>query len=99
MRDNRKLVRSSLQTCRLTSKDLRQVLVDRGVTVTARTVRNRLREAGLDGCIAAKKPLLNLANKKSRLAFARRHQLWTAADWGRVLWSDEGTVELYSSNT
>lgn len=99
VRDDRRLVRASLQNRRLTSTDLRQVLVDSGVMITTRTVRNRLREAGLAGCIAAKKPLLSSANKKARLAFARRHQHWTVTDWGRVLWSDECSVELCSSKT
>lgn len=97
VRDDRMLVRASLKNRRLTSTDLRQVLVDLGVTVTSRTVRYRLREAGLTGCIAAKKPLLSSANRRARLAFARLHRNWTVTDWERVLWSDESTVELCSS--
>ena len=41
------------------------------------TVQRRLRESGLQGQNAAKKPLLKDTNKKKRLAWAKKHKQWT----------------------
>ena len=42
--------------------------------VSTSTVQRRLRESGLNGRIAAKKPLLKDTNKKKRLAWAKKTQ-------------------------
>jgi hypothetical protein len=57
------------------------------------TVRRRLRESGLYGRIAAKKPLLKDTIKK-RLAWAKKHKQWTLDWWKSVLWSDESKFEV-----
>ena len=44
--------------------------------ISTSTVQRRLRESGLRGQIAAKKPLLKDTNKK-RLAWAKKHKQWT----------------------
>ena len=41
--------------------------------ISTSTVQRRLRESGLHGGIAAKKPLLRMNNKKKRLAWAKKH--------------------------
>ena len=41
--------------------------------ISTSTVQRRLRESGLHGQIAAKKPLLKDTNKKKRLAWAKKH--------------------------
>ena len=97
-RQDRQIVQQSLRNRRLTSSDLRRSLEEQnGVTVTARTIRNRLREVGLKGCVAAKKPLLNAVNRKARLTFARGHKGWTVPEWNNVLWSDESSFEIFNS--
>lgn len=96
-RQDRQLVRACLSNRRLTSGQLRQQMAATGVHVSSRTVRNRLKEACLVGRVAAKKPLLSQRNQKDRLDFARRHRHWTTEDWGRVLWSDETSVELFDT--
>jgi hypothetical protein len=40
-------------------------------------VKRRLRDAGLFGRVAMKKPYLRLANKKKRLRWAKEHRHWT----------------------
>ena len=45
--------------------------------ISTSTVRRRLRESGLHGGIAAKKPLLRKNNKKKRLAWAKKNKEWT----------------------
>lgn len=53
---------------------------------------------GLIAARPSKKPLLSKKNIAARLKFAREHILWTRADWGRVLWSDESKYNLFSSD-
>ena len=48
------------------------------------TVQRRLRESGINGRIAAKKPLLKDTNNKKRLAWAKKHEKWTL-DSGNLL--------------
>lgn len=62
------------------------------------TIKNRLKEVGLRGCIAIRKPLLRAANKKKRLAWARLYKNWTYRDWAKVLWTDESKFVVFGSN-
>ena len=57
--------------------------------ISLSTTKQRLREKGLIGRIAVKKPLLRPANRLKRLNFAKEHKDWTIAQWIIVLWSDE----------
>jgi hypothetical protein len=59
-------------------------------------VKRRLHESGLNGPIAAKKPLLKETNNK-RLAWAKKHEQWTFDRWKSVLWSDESKFEIFGS--
>jgi hypothetical protein len=56
------------------------------------TVQRRLRESGLHGQIAARKPLQKGINKKKRLAWAKKHEQWKS-----VLWSYD-KFEIFVSN-
>ncbi|XP_018404427.1 PREDICTED: uncharacterized protein LOC108781054 [Cyphomyrmex costatus] len=60
----------------------------RKTEISVTTVQRRLREYGLKGYIAAKKPLLRKQNKVKRLNWARKHNYWTTEQWSKVLWSD-----------
>ena len=66
--------------------------------ISTSTVQRRLRESGLHGRIAAKKPLLKDTNNKKRLAWAKKHEQWTLDRWKSVLWSDESKFEIFGSN-
>ena len=66
--------------------------------ISVSTVQRRLREKGMFGRIAVKKPLLRPPNIKKRLEFAIRHKDWTLDDWKRVLWSDESKFEIFGSH-
>lgn len=61
------------------------------------TVKRRLIAIGLNGRVAAKKPLLRPKNSKKRLQFAKDHLNWTQEDWAKVLWSDESKFEIFST--
>jgi hypothetical protein len=59
--------------------------------ISTSTVQRRLRESGLHGRIAAKKPLLKDTNKK-RFAWAKKHETLTLDQGKSVLWSDESKL-------
>ena len=44
--------------------------------ISTSTVQRRLRESGLHGPIAAKKPLLRMNNKKKRIVWANKLKDW-----------------------
>lgn len=79
-------------------KLLREAAGGEDPPLSLRSTRRRLQQAGLKGCIAAKKPFISEVNRKKRLAFAKAHKDWTVADWGRVLWSDESKFNLVASD-
>lgn len=98
-RDDRVLVRMSLNDRRLTAPDIRKTLsIDHGVDVTTRTVRNRLMDAGLYGRVARHKPLISEKNRVARLAWAREHLNWSEYQWESILWSDESKFNLFGSD-
>ncbi|KAH7984655.1 hypothetical protein HPB52_023484 [Rhipicephalus sanguineus] len=69
---------------------VREVHAELGLThVSATTVKRRLYEAGLKSRTAARKPILRAENKAKRLQFAKDHAHWSAADWKRVVFTDE----------
>ena len=92
------IILTSKRNRRLTAPEITaQVNKSRDKPVSVSTVKRRLNDAGLKGCLAVKKPLLKAIHKKKRLAWARQHQNWTAADWRKVLWSDESKFEIFGS--
>lgn len=97
-RDDRQLLRLSRNNRRMTSSDLqKQWQMAAGVKCTARTVRNRLRQAGLKSCRARKKPTIKEKQRGARLRFAEDHKHWTIEDWSKVFLSGESTFQLLPS--
>lgn len=94
-RDDRLLHRASLKDRFQPATRLAEDWEKSGVTASARTVRSRLADYGLNGCVARKKPLLTSEQKKTRLAFAKRYQHWTEKEWERVLWTDESPFSIF----
>jgi transposase len=76
----------------------KQLRTELNVIVSDNTVRRALKEACLRSSVKETKPLLSRKNIKERLAFAKRHQHWTIADWERVIWSDETKINRFSSD-
>ena len=56
---------------------------DREDPIGTTTVKRRLLQEGLRGCVAVKKPLLRTQNKKKRLQWAKLYKDYTAEDWER----------------
>lgn len=66
--------------------------------ISLNTVKRRLREKGMIGRVAVKKPLLRPVNKQKRLEFAQEHVGWTIDKWKSVLWTDESKFELFGTH-
>ena len=98
--DDRLLVRSSTKDRRLPATQLRLQLVDKKgkPSVSARTIRRRLAEVGLNGRKPRKKPLLTKVHKEKRLQWAKKYSSWTVNDWEKVLFSDESPFELFQKS-
>ena len=67
--------------------------ISRNTPVSASTIRRSLQQSGLNGRVAAKKPLLRPQNGMKRLKFAREH-----LDWARVFFTDESKFQLFGTN-
>lgn len=91
--EDKLIVRLSSRKRRLTASEINIGLKN----ISVSTVKRRLREVGLNGRVAVKKPLLRKANVKKRLKWARKHKNWTVEDWKKVLWSDESKFEVFGS--
>ena len=74
-REDRLLYRLSLSNRRATSRMLKRDFEDStGTTISSKTVRRRLVKAGLNGCVAVKRPLLTSAHRKKRLNWCRERK-------------------------
>lgn len=74
-----------------TSKQIKRELQ---LPVCARTVRNRLNEAGLFGRVTRHEFPFTPENLRKRLSFAQGYGNWNEGEWGTVLWSDECHIYL-----
>jgi transposase len=91
----RSLTSGELDTAVQANKRLK---TDLNVFVSDDTVRRALVEVGLEASVKVSKPLLSKKNIAERLAFAKRHEFWTMADWERVVWSDETKINRFNSD-
>ena len=57
----------------------------------------RLIDAGLNGRISRRKPLL-LPRHKQRLQWVKEHRDWTEDMWKKVVWSDKSKFNLFHSD-
>ncbi|XP_046975380.1 uncharacterized protein LOC124541508 [Vanessa cardui] len=97
-REDRKLVRESLKNRKKASSELAvELSTEVNKTISARTTRRRLQEAGLKGCKARKKPWLSDNNKRARYAWALKYQYFTKEDWSNIIWSDESNFEVFGT--
>ncbi|XP_067943292.1 uncharacterized protein [Watersipora subatra] len=100
-RVTRRLVRISLvdrhPTSPLLASELKESI---GTELAPSTVCKSLRDNGLRGCKARRKPLSSSQQKKARLQWAKDHVNWSPEDWRAVLFSDESTftVQNHSGN-
>lgn len=68
---------------------------DLNLNLSPQTVRNRLKERGLQNFSAPVKPLLTDSRKIKRLEFAYRYMHWTPEKWEKICFVDEKTFQSY----
>ena len=62
--------------------------------VSAQTIRNRLKEAGLRACRPVVRPLLRPQHRRQRLRWCRNVRIWGLQQWKRIWFSDESRFLL-----
>ena len=98
-REDRLIVRKSMTDRFKTAPQIKSELSSsHNLILSTSTTQRRLREAGLYGRKARKKPRLTLSHKRARFLFARQHKDWTEEEWARVLFSDESRFCLFRSD-
>lgn len=89
-REDRKIKRLSTSNPLGSSRDIAVKLRNENqIDVSKSTVCRRLKSLELCARISSKKPFISQANRRKRLAFAKKHLHWTAAQWSNVVFSDE----------
>lgn len=96
---DRQIVRMSERDPFLTSNKIKAKIEEQyNVVVSSPTIRRRLQEAGLRGCIAKKKPLVSKRNRLKRLRFAKMHVNKNVSFWKKILWTDESKFNRFQSD-
>ena len=88
-RDDRKLGRIVKKRRFANSSQISQEWNESGIQVSRSTTFRRLQEMGYRSRVPVTKPLLSKKQRQKRLQWAREHQDWNAAQWFRVMFSDE----------
>ena len=80
------------------ANQIRSALLAKGTEISRRTVcRRLLDDFGLKVHKPARKPRLTQAMKNKRLAFAKKLATCTKQQWSEVLFSDESTVQKFTT--
>ena len=72
--------------------------VSKEVTVSQKTVGRNIHSLGFHARRACKKPLISSKNRLKRLAYHKRHKLWSVNDWKDVIFSDESKFNFFHSD-
>ena len=92
-RERCRLIVESKSNPKLTSKQLNSDWITKQ-PVSQSTVKRILRDNGLFGRVAAKKPALSIQQIKKRTTYCKQHQDWNINEWSAVIFSDESKIEL-----
>lgn len=96
LRDDHLIKRIATRSPTSSCGKIRAAVLQTGTDISSMTVSRRLRfECGLKSYKPARKPRLTAVMKSKRLAFAKKHETWTAEDWSRVMFSDESTLQQF----
>lgn len=92
---DRLITRTVLSDRRLSASSVRkELLLSSGVTVSDQTVRNRLKEQGLNGRVSQKRVFVSPENQKKRLAYALQHANMSPEAWEDILFTDESSFNV-----
>ncbi len=88
-RDNRTLERIVKQNSFKNVGEIHKEWTAAGVSASRTTTHRRMQDMGFSCRIPCVKPLLNNRQRQKRLAWAKDEKDWTAAEWSKVMFSDE----------
>ncbi len=88
-RDNRTLERIVKQNPLKNVGEIHKEWTAAGVSASRTTMHRRMQDMGFSCRIPCIKPLLNNRQRQKRLAWAKDKKDWTAAEWSKVMFSDE----------
>ncbi len=88
-RDNRTLERIVKQNPFKNVGEIHKEWTAAGVSSSRTTTHRRMQDMGFSCHIPCVKPLLNNRQRQKRLAWAKDKKDWTAAEWSKVMFSDE----------
>ncbi len=88
-RDNRTLERIVKQNPFKNVGEIHKEWTAAGVSASRTTTHRRMQDMGFSCRIPCVKPLLNNRQRQKRLACAKDKKDWTAAEWSKVMFSDE----------
>uniref|UniRef100_A0A8K9XMQ3 Tc1-like transposase DDE domain-containing protein n=1 Tax=Oncorhynchus mykiss TaxID=8022 RepID=A0A8K9XMQ3_ONCMY len=74
---------------RMATTTARVTLGTHNPSISAQTVRNRLRETGLRACRPVVRQVLARHRRQQRRLWAQTHRRWTRQDWQKALFTDE----------
>lgn len=99
VRQERWIVNQVKTNPRLSAPKLRDMVQKHfDVSCNAETIRRVLRNNGLNGRIARKKPFVSTKNKKIRLQFAHSYAGKDFSFWKNVLFTDESKYNIFGSD-
>ncbi len=88
-RDNRTLDRIVKQNPFKNVGEIHKEWTAAGVSASSTTTHRHMQDMGFSCRIPCVKPLLNNRQRQKRLTWAKDKKDWTAADWSKVMFSDE----------
>ncbi len=88
-RDNRTLERIVKQNPFKNVGEIHKEWTAAGVSASRTTTHRRMQDMGISCRIPCVKPLLNNRQRQKRLAWTKDKKDWTAAEWSKVMFSDE----------
>ena len=97
-RDDLMIRRTAVRSPMSSASKIRSALLAKGTNISRRTLSRRLvDDFGLKAHKPARKPRLTQAMKVKRLAFAKKHVQWTIQQWHQVLFTDESSVQQFTT--
>jgi transposase len=90
-RENTDILIAAKRQRKITTSEIK---IQLKLSISERTIRNRLNENGFYSYFTVKKPFISEKNRKARLKFARDHKDKPVEFWRKVLWSDESPFVL-----
>ncbi len=94
-RDNRTLERIVKQTPFKNVGEIHKEWTAAGVSASRTTTHRRMQDMGFSCRIPCVKPLVNNRQRQKRLAWTKDKKDWTAAEWSKVMFSDESKFCIY----